>query len=646
MIAKLAWRNLRRQIGGYLLYFCALALTAALIFSATGMLFCRAVLAAGAALDGFFETIAFLTALVALVSGAVLAHANLFFLRLRQREFGVYLALGMTRKDLRNLFLTETLLLFALSLVLGGGAGFLLFQGFLALLSHMAALPQGLSAYPVEGATLAALLLAGVYLFSCAFSLPGLRRVQTGGLLQPRPGQQAKKDAPVRALAAALFCLVGLAACYFACKGAVRRSLLQGENGAGIAGSLLLAAAFLIGFTAALAKGAVGVLLKRRRFCHKGSRVFMLRLLNERLRANAALAGKLALMVAVSVVGVNVAAMVGLSEEALLLRRYPYDVCVQLPAGREDLLTAANELVEEAAPVAQVVEYTVWTDGSDALLSCTGWAWPGAADACLSLSDYNALRRALGEPELSLSEEYLVLSDISQTAGYDFSQIVLQKNGGRYSFAGCDAAAPRLASAYFLAVLPDEAVSGMRPAETCMVWKLAPGAAFDAGALDAALRDLFKESGAQYVGDFAVREAVRASHGGSMAILSIGALYVSSVFLLLALALLSIELLGSAEEERKSFEILQSLGGDGRTCARALCAELLSFFVLPFVLPLLLMFPCVGVCAVILRGLGVPEALGEAAFFAGASAVLIAAVCALYFAAAYLAAKRKVFGGR
>ena len=53
MIAKLAWRNLRRQIGGYLLYFCALALTAALIFSATGMLFCRAVLAAGAALDGF-----------------------------------------------------------------------------------------------------------------------------------------------------------------------------------------------------------------------------------------------------------------------------------------------------------------------------------------------------------------------------------------------------------------------------------------------------------------------------------------------------------------------------------------------------------------------------------------------------------------
>lgn len=88
-----------------------------------------------------------------------------------------------------------------------------------------------------------------------------------------------------------------------------------------------------------------------------------------------ALAGKLALMVAVSVVGVNVAAMVGLSEEALLLRRYPYDVCVQLPDGREDLLTAANELVEEAAPVAQAVEYTVWTDGSDALLSCTGWAW-------------------------------------------------------------------------------------------------------------------------------------------------------------------------------------------------------------------------------------------------------------------------------
>lgn len=67
---------------------------------------------------------------------------------------------------------------------------------------------------------------------------------------------------------------------------------------------------------------------------------------------------------------------------------------------------------------------------------------------------------------------------------------------------------------------------------------------------------------------------------------------------------------------------------------------------LPFVLTLLLMFPCVGVCAVILRGLGVPEALSEAAIFCGGVGRVDRRCVRALLAAAYLAAKRKVFGGR
>ena len=53
-----------------------------------------------------------ITAFVSLVTSFVLSYATSFMLRLRKKEFGMYLTLGMTRKDIQGLFAGETLILF------------------------------------------------------------------------------------------------------------------------------------------------------------------------------------------------------------------------------------------------------------------------------------------------------------------------------------------------------------------------------------------------------------------------------------------------------------------------------------------------------------------------------------------------------
>lgn len=104
MLAKLAFRNVKRQIGNYLIYFITVALSAALLFAVN-------TLTASEPFERFARTnedmrllIRMITAFVSLVTSFVLSYATIFMLRLRKKEFGMYLTLGMTRKDIQGLF--------------------------------------------------------------------------------------------------------------------------------------------------------------------------------------------------------------------------------------------------------------------------------------------------------------------------------------------------------------------------------------------------------------------------------------------------------------------------------------------------------------------------------------------------------------
>jgi len=85
MLAKLAFRNVKRQIGNYLIYFITVALSAALLFSVN-------TLTASEPFERFARTnedmrllIRMITAFVSLVTAFVLSYATSFMLRLRKK---------------------------------------------------------------------------------------------------------------------------------------------------------------------------------------------------------------------------------------------------------------------------------------------------------------------------------------------------------------------------------------------------------------------------------------------------------------------------------------------------------------------------------------------------------------------------------
>lgn len=91
--------------------------------------------------------------------------------------------------------------------------------------------------------------------------------------------------------------------------------------------------------------------------------------------------------------------------------------------------------------------------------------------------------------------------------------------------------------------------------------------------------------------------------------------------------------------------MLYHLGADKQMLKKAMFRQTFSFFLLPFVLPMLLNIPIGIVCAHIMELSGFGAYAGEVVVITMAIAVVVTLVYFLYYMATYLLCKRNIFRG-
>ena len=140
MLMKLALRNVRRSVRDYAVYFVTLTLGVAVFyaFNAIGdsrVLFeaqegaANVFLTSGASIfDILVLVMTYFSIVVAVVLGFLVLYANRFVVRARKKEFGTYLLLGMSSRQVSSVVLMETLIVGVIALVVGLGLGFLISQ--------------------------------------------------------------------------------------------------------------------------------------------------------------------------------------------------------------------------------------------------------------------------------------------------------------------------------------------------------------------------------------------------------------------------------------------------------------------------------------------------------------------------------------
>lgn len=141
MLFKLSFKNIRKSFKDYAIYFFTLVLGVAIFYvfnaidSQTVMI---NVTASTREIIQLMTTIlSAVSVFVAFILGFLIIYASRFLIKRRNKEFGIYLTLGMSKRKISRLLFFETLLIGLISLTVGLGIGTLLSQLMSILVANM-----------------------------------------------------------------------------------------------------------------------------------------------------------------------------------------------------------------------------------------------------------------------------------------------------------------------------------------------------------------------------------------------------------------------------------------------------------------------------------------------------------------------------
>ena len=638
MFVRLAVRNVRRQIRNYLIYFVTVALNIALLFAVNNLSYSNRILFLSESYADVRNLFTVVTVLSCLVTALVLSYAAGFMLKLRRKEFGMYLTLGMTRRNIQTLFAWETGLLSALALLVGMGLGLVIFQLLAALFASILEIPFQISAYSVEGILLTIAVSLGLFLLSTLASLRYLKKVTVSELLQEAAPERSEKH-PVLWCGLSVLSLVGFVGSLVT---TYRSMMAAFHNQDGVELMLWLVMdlvmVFLTHFT--LSRTLAGLLLRSRRLKNRGTNTVVLRGLSGKMTVNSLMIGALATLLAFAIVMSNVAFSEKVYTDLTIEKECPYDVMALYDLSEEPGISMdeGRKTIETYSPITAEQKFGLYTTGETTLCSSIiGYDLMGWTDLFMPLSQFNRLLTGCGYEPVSLEDGYLLVTDTQGICDVDYSGKTLSFQGKTYTWAGSSIAYPDFARRlFFYFVIPDEAVEAMTAAYAGTAYTLEnhrPEAESLMGALTWTKPG---EDGPEERCWYAIQEYIRLYNKANVGALIIGTLYISTVFVCMALAILSVKTLSTLSDERRRFEILYRLGADEGMQRSALLRQVGAFFLMPFGFPLLMTVPVgilFGKVYEIWNLTGLPA--GRAMETALVIALVIAGIYGLYFVITY-----------
>lgn len=137
MLAKLALRNVRRSAKDYLVYFFTMTVVVALMFAFNSLIFSKEIRDSFQGVEIMEVMLGLATFFIVLIIAWLINYMMRFILEKRSREFGIYLLLGMEKRQIAKLYMRESVLLGAGAFLAGLVFGVLVQQILMAILYSM-----------------------------------------------------------------------------------------------------------------------------------------------------------------------------------------------------------------------------------------------------------------------------------------------------------------------------------------------------------------------------------------------------------------------------------------------------------------------------------------------------------------------------
>ena len=123
MLFKLSFKNMKKSFKDYSIYFITLVLGVAIFYMFNSLDSQQAMLQVSQSqrdiITIMIRMLEFVSVFVAVILGLLIVYANNFLINRRKKEFGIYMTLGMGKRQISKIILFETILVGILSLIAG-----------------------------------------------------------------------------------------------------------------------------------------------------------------------------------------------------------------------------------------------------------------------------------------------------------------------------------------------------------------------------------------------------------------------------------------------------------------------------------------------------------------------------------------------
>lgn len=123
MLFKLSLKNMKKSIKDFAIYFLTLALGVAVFYMFNSLDSQEAMLTVSKSQKDIIEVMIsmlnYISIFVAIVLALLIVYANNFLINRRKKEFGIYMTLGMGRRQISKIILLETIFVGIISLIIG-----------------------------------------------------------------------------------------------------------------------------------------------------------------------------------------------------------------------------------------------------------------------------------------------------------------------------------------------------------------------------------------------------------------------------------------------------------------------------------------------------------------------------------------------
>ena len=678
---KLSFRNIKKSFKDYAIYFFTLILGVAIFYVFNSIESQTVLLDITESTYDIIDTLSNMlsgaSVFVAFILGFLIIYASRFLMKRRNKEFGIYMLLGMSKRKISMILFFETILIGIISLAVGLGLGVALSQLMSMLVANM--FEADMTRYEFifsRDACIKTLIYFGImYVIVMLFNVINVGKCKLIDLIQTsKKSETVKMKNPMLCTIVFIISVIALGYAYYLVTGGVNETVQPPD---GIIKPIIIGAVATFFLFWSLSGLMLKIVMGMKNLYVKGLNTFTLRQVSSKINTTVFSMTIICLMLFVTICVLSSSLSLKNSMTENLNALAPADIQLSISVKDESWLDQGyNEAQIENSKLGvrktleafginiddylqESVEYNSYrmddlTFGDslgDSLEyiknNSTSMIPYNMPEEIMTISDYNKVARFYGNEEYTLADdEYIIIADydamiaIRNVALENEQELTIFGHTLKPKYQECQYGFVEMASNHInsgIIIVPDAVVSGKECSYNSIIGNYYTDSLDEQREIQDKIKTMIQNPlSAEYsLPNVNSKADISEASIGLGALVTFLGLYLGIVFLIASVAILALKELTESTDNKERYTVLRKLGADEKMINKSLFRQIAIFFMFPLIVAVIHSIFGITFCSYVISTFGNEQLLPSIIM----TAIFIVVIYGGYFLITYFSSK-------